>query len=91
MSGKAALQTEEIEELIVDFVRTELAGEQDIELDSDENLLMSGVVDSVGIVRLIAHLKRELGVTVPPGDLVPANFRTVRIMATYMQGRQGES
>ena len=73
-------------ELISAFIRDELVGDAGFEIDADENLLTGGLVDSVGIVRLIAHVTESLGVTVPPTDLVPANFRTVRIMAAYLDG-----
>lgn len=78
--------SDRIESLIVDFIRDELTdgGPEGVPA-VDENLFSSGLVDSVGIVRLIAHLQNELAVTVPPPDLVPANFRTVRVMAGYMQ------
>ena len=76
-----------IEDLIVSFIQQELAGDPDLDIDRDENLLMSGLVDSVGILRLIAHVSDRLEVTVPPQDLVPGNFRTVRVMAGYLQGR----
>ena len=78
----------EIEALIAEFIRQMWDGEESMEIDLDENLLTGGLVDSVGIVRLIAHLKERLGVTVPPTDLVPENFRTIRVMAAYMLGRQ---
>jgi len=87
MPQTICLATEQIEELVVEFVRNDIVGEESAEIDLDENLLTSGLVDSVGIVRLIAYLKDCLDVTVPPTDLVPDNFRTVRIMAVYMQGR----
>jgi acyl carrier protein len=82
------MEAHEIETLIQAFIRDELAGDEVVELELNENLLTSGVVDSVGIVRLIAHLREQLQVTVPPQELVPDNFRTVRIMAAYMHGRQ---
>lgn len=90
MSQTTLLAVEQIETLIIDFIRTELAGDEALDIDSEENLLTSGLVDSVGIVRLIAHLKEQLSVTVPPNDLVPTNFRTIQVMAVYMQGRIGE-
>jgi len=78
---------EQIETLIVDFIRNELVDTDGHEtVDPDENLFTSGLLDSVGIVRLIAHMQTHLGVNVPPTDLIPDNFRTVRIMAAYLQG-----
>lgn len=78
--------TQRIERLIADFIRGELVGDETTVIELDENLLTSGLVDSVGIVRLIAHVTESLEVTVPPTDLVPANFRTVRVMAAYLAG-----
>lgn len=88
MTVKTCLSAEEIEEIIVAFVAEDLGTDDLDEIDRDDNLLTSGLVDSVGIVRLIAHLKDRLEVTVPPQDLVPDNFRTIRIMAAYLLGRQ---
>ncbi len=79
---------EQIEALIVDFIQDGWGADDSAEIDLDENLLTSGLVDSVGIVRLIAHLKESLNVTVPPTDLVPNNFRTIRIMAAYLDSRK---
>ena len=79
---------QQIEIIIVDFIRDELADDDTVEIAPDENLLTGGLVDSVGIVRLIAHLRERLDVTVPPTDLVPGNFRTTRVMAAYLHGRQ---
>ena len=79
----------EVEALIVEFIRDQVVGDAAQSIDPEENLLTSGLVDSVGIVRLIAHVRERLGVTVPPNDLVPENFRTIRVMAAYMHGRLG--
>lgn len=79
--------TEHIESLIVEFIREELIdAEGRAAVDPDENLFTSGLLDSVGIVRLIAHVQTQLGVNVPPPDLIPDNFRTVRVMAAYLRG-----
>ena len=78
-----------IESTIVDFIRDELVGDEPEDIDPKENLLTSGLVDSVGLMRLIAHLEDRLDVNVPPKDLIPDNFRTIRLMAAYMQDLLG--
>ena len=77
--------TEAIEADIVTLIAREAAVSPE-ELDVEENLLTSGLVDSIGMVRIIARLEEQLGVTVPPPDLVPENFRTIRVMAIYLAG-----
>lgn len=75
-----------IESLIAAFIRDELTDAAGADtVDPDENLFTSGRLDSVGVVRLIAHVQAQLGVTIPPPDLIPDNFRTVRVMAGYLQ------
>ena len=75
----------EIEAMVLDFVRAELLPEGST-LDPEESLFSSGLIDSIGIVRLIAHIERELDIRVPATDLVPDNFRTIRVMASYLTG-----
>jgi len=86
MSSDTMVTTNRIEGTILEFIRDELAGGSPVDLDADANLLTSGLIDSVGIARLVAHVEDVVGVTVPPTDLVPSNFRTVGIMAAYLQG-----
>lgn len=76
--------TDEYERLITDFIATEILATDDLAIDPEENLFVSGHVDSLGIMRLIAHLETELALEIPPADLVPDNFRSVRVMAEYL-------
>ncbi len=81
----ASLSAEDTEALIIEFIRKHLAGDDTLDIDPEENLLVGGLMDSVGLVRLVAHLKDELGLSIPPQDLLPGNFRSVRVMSEYLQ------
>ena len=56
------------------------------DVDLDEDLLTGGLIDSIGIVRLIADAEAEFDVKVPDPDLVPENFRTLRVRTAYFDG-----
>lgn len=72
--------------LIRDFILHELLnGEQADELEFDTNLLVSGLVDSLGMVRLIAHLEEKLCVKIPPEDVTIENFISIDVMADYLK------
>jgi acyl carrier protein len=86
MPEDTIVSNDSIEALVIEFIADELIEDKDQTIDVNENLFTSGLVDSIGIVRLIAHLQHQLGVDVPRTDLVPENFRTIRVMATYLQG-----
>ena len=56
--------------------------------DSDE-LLESGIVDSLGILDVVAFLESEFGLTVNDEDLLPENFRSIERIAQFAQERRG--
>lgn len=53
---------------IRDFIQSNLIAGQSIEMDSD--LLLSGLIDSLGIMTLVAHLETASGKPVPLEDIV---------------------
>jgi acyl carrier protein len=57
-------------------------------LGPDDNLLMSGLIDSHAVVELVAFIEGEFGVAVNPGDVTIKNFRTVNTIAAYVEQRR---
>ncbi|WP_018680900.1 phosphopantetheine-binding protein [Actinokineospora enzanensis] len=55
------------------------------ELDPDFDLLDSGVVDSLGLLRLIAWLGERHDLPVDELDLDPAEFRSVRAIDAFVE------
>ena len=69
---------------ISQYVINELAHDQSIELSPDVELLMTGIVDSMGAVRLVGFIEQTWGVRVPPQDVTIENFGTVADIAAYV-------
>jgi acyl carrier protein len=46
------------------------------ELDSETELLQSGLIDSLSLVTAVTRLESHFGVTLPPEVLVPETFET---------------
>jgi acyl carrier protein len=46
-------------------------------LDDDEDLIESGVVDSLGIFQLVAFLEERFGVAIADTEITPDNFGTI--------------
>jgi acyl carrier protein len=55
--------------------------------DADTDLLLDGLVDSMGVVQLVHWLETSLGVQIEPVDMVIENFRSVRAMTAYARRR----
>ena len=70
--------------MIAGFVASDLIGDPDLVVDVERNLLADGSLDSVGVMRLVLYLEEAFGMKIPPTDLVPEHFRTIRLMATYL-------
>ncbi len=57
-------------------------------LGDHDDLLDSGILDSVGVLDLVGQLETTFGITVADDDLVPDNFRTVASLAAFVQTKR---
>ncbi len=55
----------------------------------DVSLLDSGVIDSVGVMELIAHLEQRHGVVVADHELVPENLDSVDNLVRFVRRKRG--
>ena len=68
----------DIEDKIRDFILTELAYDRsDLELCSDTSLIEGGIVDSIGVLKLMIYLESEFSFKIAPKDYGPASFETI--------------
>lgn len=71
-------------DVITQFVIEEfLPDVQAQDLDPDYDLLAGGVIDSLGLLKLIAWIESEFDVTVDDAALDPDNFRTVAAIDAF--------
>ena len=54
----------------------------------EEDLLVSGLVDSLGVMRLVAFIENAFGLKVPARDLTLKNFRSVDAIAAYVAAKE---
>jgi acyl carrier protein len=68
-----------------EFIATNFLFEADQEgLDGVESLLESGIVDSTGVLEIVAWVEESFGFRVPDEDLLPENFDSVQRLAGYL-------
>jgi acyl carrier protein len=68
-----------------DFVESELLSGRMVE--TNENLLLSGLVDSLGVMRLVGFIEKSYGFKVPAADVKLSNFQTLDAIAAYVASR----
>ena len=76
-----------MKEKIRDYIRYNLL-ETDIELKFEDDLLNTGLVDSIGVVKLIAYIKEEFSLEVPPEEMVIENFVTIDAIDAFLSTLQ---
>ena len=59
-------------------------------VENDENLLLSGLIDSLGVMRLVRFLEATFDLNVPPEDVTISNFMTINSISSYVAGRQAD-
>ena len=58
-------------------------------IDDDENLLVTGILDSLALMRLVAHLEDTYDIEIPPSDITLENFASLSAMVGYLGARLG--
>ena len=57
-------------------------------LEADTDLLLSGIVDSLGVVRIVQWLEERTGMVVDAADVTLENFQTVTAIVGYLDQRR---
>ena len=73
---------------IMDYVSAELLIDPEEGLDEHEEILATGRIDSMSVMRLVFFIKDEFSITIPNEDLVVEHFRSIDALDTYL-GRYG--
>jgi acyl carrier protein len=75
----------QIENQIKQFILKNLYFAEDQTLDDDASFLETGVVDSTGVMELVAFVQTEFGVTIEPQEIVVENFDSIRKVAQFIR------
>jgi acyl carrier protein len=84
MSVGAALADE-----LLRMVNRDVSLDPTVTIGLDTDLLMTGLVDSLGVVEIVAWLEERLAIEIEPADIVLEHFQTVSLMLAYVERRLG--
>jgi len=62
---------------------------RDFRLDDNDSLLGSGIIDSMGVMEVIAFIDSEFGVDVSDEDVTEENLGSIRAICGYVMARTG--
>ncbi len=69
--------------ILENFLFTDDAGA----LSSDESLLKQGIVDSTGMMQIIAFIEEGLGVPVADEEMIPQNLETLNNIVRFVRSK----
>ena len=77
-----------MEQALIEFVRSELLGDETAELSIEDEIFLDGTVDFLGVTRLVDFIEKEYRVSVATDDVTPENFRSLAAIAAYIRTLQ---
>ena len=81
-----------IKEELRQYILTEfLPAEKPSNLQDDTPLRTSGIVDSIGMLRLVSFIEERFGIVVEAYDASVENFDRIADMAAFIQRKRGAS
>ncbi len=57
--------------------------------DDDASFLDEGIVDSMGVMELVAFTEENFGITIEDHEITPENFDSVNRLARYISQKTG--
>ena len=86
-TGQPTTQVDEaFSERLIALIRDDIAATDD-PVEPATDLLLTGLVDSLGVVVIVDWIEQELGIEIDPGDVVLEHFQTVDLMLAYLRTR----
>lgn len=82
------MQTQVVERTRTYVRETFLYMRPDWNLRDDDPLIGSGVIDSIGVVELIAFLEGAFGVTIPEEEITEQNLGSLRAIGRFIAAKR---
>jgi acyl carrier protein len=72
----------ELRKFIVDNF---MFGIEDVELSPEDSLIQKGLIDSTGILELIAFIEGTYGISVDDSELLPENLDSITALTRFIE------
>lgn len=78
-----------MKEVLIKYIQEQLLNnELEEELEAQDDLLGDGILDSLGMMKLILFIESEFDTKVPPQDMIIENFMTVNHISEYISNKK---
>jgi len=78
----------DIKDRVKDFIVTNFFLDvSEIQLDDKTSFLETGIVDSTGIMEVVAFIQEEFGVDIEDREILPENLDSLAYIARFVSGK----
>ncbi len=70
---------------LLQMINAEVSFDPSEKITPETDLLLTGLVDSLGVVQIVAWMEDRLGIEIEPVDVVLENFQTVDRMLAFVK------
>lgn len=73
-------------ELVRQFVMGKIAGKNErMSIDDKDDIITAGIIDSLGIMQLVAFIEETFSIEIKDEDIVPDNFESIETISSYIE------
>jgi acyl carrier protein len=70
--------------ILAGFIKNEIMRNRNARLKDDEDLLSAGILDSLGILQLVAYIDKTFNLQIPDEDVIYENFQSINSLESYL-------
>jgi len=82
--------SKETTEKLARYIASELLNQANLVIGVDDDLLGSGLLDSLSVMSLVYHIEQNLGISIPAEDVLIENFGSLSAIDGYVSRRRAE-
>jgi acyl carrier protein len=87
--AKESRKGAQMESIVNDYISREIVQDPALlPLSNETSLLEAGILDSLGLLKLVVFLGEQFKITIGEADLLPENFDSVNTICAYLRARE---
>jgi acyl carrier protein len=67
------------------FIKQNFYAAHKLDIADDDSLLDRGIIDSTGVLELVAYLEKEFGIKISDEEIVPENLDSIANTIAFIQ------
>jgi acyl carrier protein len=80
----------ETTEKLARYIASELLNQANLVIGVDDDLLGTGLLDSLSVMSLVYHIEEDVGISIPAEDVLIENFGSLSAIDRYVGRRRSE-